>query len=92
VTVRHPAPSSRELRRQSLPRRALNRQESALYCGIGEKLFSRLVRMGRAPQPKLISTGQSTLERWTIDQLDEFLDRLPSGDGPATQPPRLLSF
>lgn len=93
---RTPPLSARELRRQSLPRRGLSRQEAAVYVGVGEKLFTRLVRMGRAPQPKLISTGRSTLERWTIDQLDEFMDRLPSrGDSeraPGAQPRQLLRF
>lgn len=73
-------PNSRELRRQTLPRRALGRQEAALYCGIGEKLFAELVKKGRAPAPKQISTGRTTLERWTIEQLDAFLDALPTRD------------
>ncbi len=72
--------NSRELRRQTLPRRALGLQEAALYCGIGEKLFARLVKKGGAPAPKQISTGRTTLERWTIEQLDAFLDALPTRD------------
>lgn len=94
---RPPPPSARKLRRQSLPRRNLNRMEAAVYVGLGERLFTRLVRMGRSPQPKLISTGRSTLERWDIAELDTFIDQLPSrGDaerGPGAPPvKRLLSF
>jgi hypothetical protein len=74
---RPPPPSVRELRRQWLPRALLSRQESAVYLGIGEKLFARLVYMGRAPPPKVISTGRSMVERWDIVALDQFIDALP---------------
>lgn len=74
---RPPPPSLRELRRESLPRRNLSRQEAAIYVGIGERLFTRLVRMGRAPQPKVISTGRSMVERWDIVALDQYIDALP---------------
>ena len=95
--TRTPPRSTRELRQQSLPRRALGRQEAAVYCGLGERLFSRLVKLGRAPAPKLISTGRSTLERWDIEALDAFIDGLPTagdaGRGPgAPRVRRLLSF
>ena len=64
---------------------------------MGEKLFRRLVSMGRAPAPKLISTGRSTLERWDIEELDAFIDQLPTAGcaerGPGAPPVRrLLSF
>ena len=82
MTGRGPAPNSRELRRQTLPRRSLNRMEAAIYVGLGERLFTRLVRMGRAPQPKVISTGRSMLERWDIQELDQFIEALPRGGEP----------
>ena len=92
---RQPPPSARDLRQRSLPRRALSQQEAAVYLGISERLLARLVRMGRAPQPKQISTGRSTLQRWDIQQLDDFVDRLPSR-GDAGRAPgsttKLLSF
>jgi predicted DNA-binding transcriptional regulator AlpA len=91
--TRRPPSSARALREQNLPRRVIGRQEAALYVGIGEKLFARLVRMGRAPQPKQISTGRSTLERWDLQQLDDFIDRLPSrGDAAGATPRRLFDF
>jgi hypothetical protein len=88
MTVQRPGapPSVRDLRRKTLPRSLLSRQEAAVYLGIGEKLFTRLVRMGRAPAPKQISTGRSTLERWTIEQLDDFIVRLPSRGEPGRTP------
>lgn len=76
---RTPPLSARELRQRTLPRRGLGLQEAALYVGVNPKLFSRLVRMGRAPQPRVIDVPPgSTVERWDIQQLDDFIDRLPS--------------
>jgi predicted DNA-binding transcriptional regulator AlpA len=85
MTGRRPPLSARELREQNLPRRGLRCRESATYCGFGEKMFRQLVKQGRAPQPKQVSTGRSLIDIWTIEQLDEFLDRLPSrGDSAGT--------
>jgi hypothetical protein len=85
----------RELRRQTLPRRMLNLEEAALYLGVGSKLLARLVKQGRAPEPKLISTGRSQVRKFDIRELDDFADRLPTGDAdgrPTPAPRRLLSF
>jgi hypothetical protein len=95
MIARHPPLSARELRQQSLPRRNLGRAEAAIYVGVSDRLFSRLVRMGRAPAPRLISTGRLTLAKWDIRELDDFIDRLPSrgdtGAGvPGAQPRRLF--
>ncbi|HSS85715.1 MAG TPA: hypothetical protein VLL30_18320 [Reyranella sp.] len=96
MTARRPPLSARELRQQNLLRRNLNSRESALYCGLGEKLFKRLVKQGRAPPPKQISTGRSVKETWDLRELDDFIDRLPSrGDAmrpPGAQSRRLFSL
>ena len=93
---RSPPLSARELRQQNLPRRGLSCREAALYCGYGEKLFRRLVRMGRAPPPKQTHTGHSVKETWDLRELDDFIDRLPSrGEArrpPASSPRRLFNL
>jgi hypothetical protein len=91
-----PPPTTRELRARTLPRRGLGLQEAAIYVGLSPRLFSRLVRMGRAPQPRVIATPKAQVERWDVRQLDEFMDGLPSRGEAKTPgmkpPPRAVSF
>jgi hypothetical protein len=85
------SPSARELRQQTLPRRALTRSEAAMYVGVSARVFSRLVKAGRAPMPKVIATAPgSVLERWDLQQLDAFIDSLPSRGGASGAPARRL--
>lgn len=76
--TRRPPLSARELRQQNLLRRNLRRPEAAAYMAISERQFSQQVKQGRIPPPKVINTGRSEIQVWTIEMLDEVIDRLPS--------------
>jgi hypothetical protein len=56
--------------------RGLPKTESALYVGVGEKLFDEMVQDGRMPKPRLINSKKI----WDMRQLDTHFDRLPGGD------------
>ena len=77
MSARRPPLSARELRQQNLPRRNLRRREAAAYMAISERQFSQQVEQGRIPPPKVINTGRSEIPVWTIEMLDEVIDRLP---------------
>ena len=96
MTRRTPPLSARELRQQTLPRRALDRTETAIYLGVSPRTLSKLVAAGRAPQPRVISTtAGSTIEVWDVAELDGFIDKLPHrGDAASAPglPPRRRPF
>ena len=56
------------------PRRGLNREESALYIGVGASKFDQMVKDRRMPRPKRID-GRVV---WDIKQLDNYFEMLPT--------------
>lgn len=64
---------TRELRNRTLPRRGLGLQEAAIYVGVAERKFAKLVALGRAPGPYMLDD----MQRWDIKELDAFIDDLP---------------
>lgn len=60
------------LRKASCPRRALNREEAAMYIGVSASFFDDLVKTGTMPKPIRIKSRTV----WDVHQLDQYFDEL----------------
>lgn len=60
---------------QSLAPRGLSRVQAARYIGVSPGLFDRMVREGKMPAPRLISSRTV----WDRREVDEAFDALPGG-------------
>jgi predicted DNA-binding transcriptional regulator AlpA len=60
------------LRKASCARRALNREEAAIYIGVSASFFDDLVKSGTMPKP--IRIRSRTV--WDVHQLDQYFDEL----------------
>jgi predicted DNA-binding transcriptional regulator AlpA len=60
---------------QSLSPRLLNREGAAAYIGVSANTFDDLVKEGKMPKPKQLSTRR---HGYDVRELDAAVDRLPT--------------
>ncbi len=60
----------------SIVRRGLNREQAAIYVGVGLTKFDAMVEDGRMPKPKRVDRRKV----WDIRALDLAFDDLPGED------------
>lgn len=58
----------------SLPPRLIGRDAAAAYVSVAPNTFDAMVRDGRMPKPRILTTGRKA---WDLRLLDQAIDELP---------------
>jgi hypothetical protein len=58
----------------TLPPRLIGRDAAAAYVSLAPNTFDLMVRDGRMPKPRILTTGRKA---WDVRLLDQAIDELP---------------